>query len=111
MSGLSPRYLSRAKAAALENMFTVDYQLTHIIMGYLHELRQELEEILGDALDEETGKAVLKFVGTKVYESWKNGVEHGKAETRLDTVENAFKKSGKRFSKKPHQSEPNGSPQ
>ncbi len=66
---------------------------------------------MGDALDEEAKKAVLKFVGTKVYDSWKNGVEHGKAETQLDTVENAFKKSAKRFSKKPHQSEPNGSQQ
>ncbi len=82
-------------------------------MGYLHELHQELDGILGDALDEDTDtkKAVLKFVGTKVYESWKNGVEHGKAEAQLDTVENAFKKSGKRFSKKPRQAEPNGSPQ
>ncbi len=80
-------------------------------MGYLHELHQELDGILGDTLDEEAKKAVLKFVGTKVYDSWKNGVEHGKAETQLDTVENAFKKSAKRFSKKPHQSEPNGSQQ
>jgi len=83
----------------------------HTSMSYLHELRQELEQILGDALAEDTKKAILKFVGTKVYDSWKNGIEHGKAEARLGTSENAFKKSGKRFSKKPHQSEPNGSQQ
>ncbi len=80
-------------------------------MGYLHELHQELDGILGDTLDEETKKAVLKFVRTKVYDSWKNGVEHGKAESKLGNLESGFKHTAKRFSKKPHQSEPNGSQQ
>lgn len=51
-------------------------------MGYIHELRQELEGIIGDQLDGETKKTVLNFVGKKVYDSWKNGVEHGKAEAQ-----------------------------
>ncbi len=80
-------------------------------MGYLHELHQELEKLLGDTLDEEAKKAVLKFVGTKVYDSWKNGVEHGKAESKLGNLESRFKQTEKRFSKKPRQAEPNGSQQ
>ena len=46
-------------------------------MGYLHELRQELEDIIGDQLDEETKKNVLNFVSRKVYDSWKNGKNGG----------------------------------
>ena len=49
-------------------------------MGYLQELRQELEQIIDNQLDEETKKAVLQLVSARVYDSWKNGIERGKAQ-------------------------------
>lgn len=68
-------------------------------MGYLQELEHELRQLLGE-LDAAKQKEIAQFVRTKVYESWTNGVEHGKASTKLDQLENGLRHAGKRFEKR-----------
>jgi hypothetical protein len=65
-------------------------------MSYLQALQQELRELIGD-LDEAKQKAIVRFVGKKVYESWQNGVEHGKAVATLDRVSAQLEQTGKRL--------------
>ena len=65
-------------------------------MSYLQELRQELHELLGD-IDEAKQKAIVQFVGQKVYESWQNGVAHSKAVATLDRASAQLQQAGKRF--------------
>jgi hypothetical protein len=62
-------------------------------MGYLQDLEQQLRELLGE-LDEAKQKDIAQFVRTKVYESWKNGVEHGKASAKLDRLGKALADTG-----------------
>ena len=65
-------------------------------MSYLQELRQELHELLGE-IDEAKQKAIVQFVGKKVYESWQNGVEHGKAVATLDRASDKLRQASKRL--------------
>jgi hypothetical protein len=65
-------------------------------MGYLQELEQELRQLLGE-LDERKQKEIAQFVRTKVYESWKNGVEHGASIDKLDRLEKDLRGAGQRF--------------
>ena len=67
-------------------------------MSYLQALRQELHGLIGD-LDEAKQKEIAQFVGKKVYESWQNGVEHGKATATLDQVSNRLRQAGTRWVK------------
>ena len=62
-------------------------------MGYLQDLDQQLRELLSE-LDEVKQKEISEFVGKKVYESWKNGVEHGKASAKLDHLGKALAGAG-----------------
>ena len=66
-------------------------------MSYLQALQQELRELLGD-MDEAKQKEIARFVGKKVYESWRNGVEHGKATATLARIGTDLQEAGKRFS-------------
>lgn len=45
-------------------------------MGYLQELQQELQKLLGD-MDEAQQKKIARFVGEKILESYKNGIATG----------------------------------
>ena len=65
-------------------------------MSYLHELQQELRELIGD-LDEAKQKEIARFVGKKVYESWQNGVAQGKAIATLNRIGTDLQQAGKRF--------------
>ena len=67
-------------------------------MGYLQELQQELQKLLGD-MDEEQQKEIARWVGHKVLESYRNGQEDGQAKARLARVSNDLEKAGKRFQK------------
>ena len=67
-------------------------------MGYLQDLEQELRHLLSD-LDEVKQKEIAQFVRTKVYQSWTNGVQHGKASATLGQLENGLRGAGKRFEK------------
>jgi len=68
-------------------------------MGYLQELEQELRQLLSD-LDAAKQKEIAQFVRTRVYESWKNGVEHGQAAAKLDHLKKGLRGTGKRFEKR-----------
>jgi len=68
-------------------------------MGYLQELEQELRQLLGD-LDAAKQKEITQFVRSRVYESWKNGVEHGASAAKLDHLENSLRGAGKGFEKR-----------
>ena len=65
-------------------------------MSYLQELQQELRGLIGD-IDEAKQKEIARFVGKKVYESWRNGVEHGKAVATLARIGTDLQQAGKRF--------------
>jgi|GEM_PF-3676407 len=65
-------------------------------MSYLQALQRELRGLIGD-LDEAKQKAIARFVGKKVYESWQNGAEHGKAVATLDRASAQLEQAGKRF--------------
>jgi len=65
-------------------------------MSYLQELQLELHELIGD-LDEAKQKAIARFVGKKVYESWQNGVEHGKTVATLDRASDKLQQASKRL--------------
>jgi hypothetical protein len=43
-------------------------------MGYVHELQEELKQMLGD-LDEEKRHEIVRYVGRKILESYRNGIE------------------------------------
>jgi hypothetical protein len=43
-------------------------------MGYIHELQEELRKMLGD-LDEEKQQEIARYVGRKILESYRNGIE------------------------------------
>jgi hypothetical protein len=47
-------------------------------MGYIHDFEVKLSELLAD-VDEATRKDVLTYVKRTVVESYKNGIEAGKA--------------------------------
>jgi hypothetical protein len=65
-------------------------------MSYLQALQQELRGLIGD-LDEATQKEIARFVGKKVYESWQQGGEHGKAVATLDRASDNLQQAGKRL--------------
>jgi serine/threonine-protein kinase RIO1 len=57
-------------------------------MGYIHEFEQKLAELLTRAgMDEATRKEVLTYVKRTVVESYKNGIEAGKAASVVRAVE------------------------
>jgi hypothetical protein len=43
-------------------------------MGYVHELQEELKQMLGD-LDKEKRQEITRYVGRKILESYCNGIE------------------------------------
>ena len=68
-------------------------------MGYLQELQQDLQKLLGD-MDEEQQKEIARWVGSKVLESYRNGQQDGTAHSRLARVGKDLEQAGKRLFKK-----------
>ncbi len=57
-------------------------------MGYIHEFDVKLTELLARAgMDEATRKEVLTYVKRTVVESYKNGIEAGKAASVVRAAE------------------------
>jgi hypothetical protein len=65
-------------------------------MGYIHEFEQKLSELLTQAgMDEATRKEVLTYVKRTMVESYKNGIEAGKASSILRSTERQSRTAAK----------------
>ena len=66
-------------------------------MGYIHEFEVKLTELLAD-VDETTRKEVLTYVKRTVVESYKNGIEAGKAASIVRSAERQSRTEAKQSS-------------